>query len=264
METDGRHAKPVGTETGAEDNVVRLPRDWLGPREELIPFGPAAEGDDDGLATPPSTHDFWGEPAPGLWTPDSKRAGRASRRALLRLRGSELFARSLADVGEHRLAAAMASLIAVGVLALVFGQAGGGSRHHQLSAAASRSAPTQTALAGLSSGRALPSLASKGRRTTGHRSSRGAHRRAKAPVKHHVVHRGSRPVTKVATVQSVHYVSPAAASRAASPSSGSVSPTPHPPTSSPAQASAAPPSGSTHQPALGAAGALAPGRSPDS
>jgi hypothetical protein len=27
----------------AESNVVRLPRDWLGPRDELVPFGPSAE-----------------------------------------------------------------------------------------------------------------------------------------------------------------------------------------------------------------------------
>lgn len=26
-----------------EDKVIRLPRDWLGPREELVPFGPSAD-----------------------------------------------------------------------------------------------------------------------------------------------------------------------------------------------------------------------------
>lgn len=55
-----------GREPG--DNVVRLPRDWLGPREELVPFGPPAEPEaepgadgaepaDSGV--PPSAHDFW-------------------------------------------------------------------------------------------------------------------------------------------------------------------------------------------------------------
>ena len=32
----------VGRGKGPDDNVVRLPRDWLGPREELVPFGPSA------------------------------------------------------------------------------------------------------------------------------------------------------------------------------------------------------------------------------
>src|SRR2546430_2374336 len=26
-----------------EDKVIRLPRDWLGPRDELVPFGPSAD-----------------------------------------------------------------------------------------------------------------------------------------------------------------------------------------------------------------------------
>ena len=67
METDGRQAKPGGRGIEGEDNVVRLPRDWLGPREDLIPFGPSAEAHDETLATPPSTHDFWGEGAADPW-----------------------------------------------------------------------------------------------------------------------------------------------------------------------------------------------------
>lgn len=59
METEGPQ-----TEQGnaGHDNVVRLPRDWIGPREELIPFGPAADrqaAEDD--SAPPSAADFWGE-----------------------------------------------------------------------------------------------------------------------------------------------------------------------------------------------------------
>lgn len=41
-------------------NVVRLPRDWLGPRDELVPFGPRASSDD-AEEPPPSAEDFWGE-----------------------------------------------------------------------------------------------------------------------------------------------------------------------------------------------------------
>ena len=49
---------------------MRLPRDWLGPREELVPIGrPAAPGaaapfGDDGL--PPTAEDFWGEDSAAL------------------------------------------------------------------------------------------------------------------------------------------------------------------------------------------------------
>jgi hypothetical protein len=260
VETDGRHAKPGGREMETEDNVVRLPRDWLAPREELIPFGPSAEAEDDGLATPPSTHDFWGEPAMGLWEPDADGA----EPTLPGLHGSEIFARALAGVSEHRRAAGIASLISVGVLALVFALSGSGGHNRQPAAVASRSAPTQTALAGITPGRVLPSLASQGGHTAGHHSSRGARGRVKTPVRRRAVHHGSRHVPGAATAQSVHYTPPAASSSAAPPNTSSTPTAPPAATGGSAQASAAPPSGSTNQPALGAAGALAPGSSPDS
>ena len=53
---------------------MRLPRDWLGPREELVPFGPravslnaeAAPSSDNDEAAPPSAEDFWGERAAAI------------------------------------------------------------------------------------------------------------------------------------------------------------------------------------------------------
>jgi hypothetical protein len=45
-------------EQGTTSNVVRLPRDWLGPREDLVPFG-SAESDE--APAPPRAEDFWGE-----------------------------------------------------------------------------------------------------------------------------------------------------------------------------------------------------------
>jgi hypothetical protein len=49
------------TETGdaPANKVVRLPRDWLGPRDELVPFG--AETPPPVADAPPSAADFWGE-----------------------------------------------------------------------------------------------------------------------------------------------------------------------------------------------------------
>jgi hypothetical protein len=58
------------------DNVVRLPRDWLGPVEDLVPFGPAADstpdarqpdaGDASPMAPVPSAQSFWTQDAASL------------------------------------------------------------------------------------------------------------------------------------------------------------------------------------------------------
>jgi hypothetical protein len=52
---------------------VRLPRDWVGPREELVPFGPAARARANRSTDPasvellpPAAHDFWGEDSAAL------------------------------------------------------------------------------------------------------------------------------------------------------------------------------------------------------
>jgi hypothetical protein len=71
VENDGPNSSG-GHEDDATANVVHFPRDWFGPREELVPFGPGAEEgahDDDGppapleAVTPPPVRaeDFWGE-----------------------------------------------------------------------------------------------------------------------------------------------------------------------------------------------------------
>ncbi len=71
--------KPVETGDGRtedsgltrnEENVIRLPRDWLGPPEELVPIGPAARARAaqrelaDGI--PPAADAFWSEDAAAL------------------------------------------------------------------------------------------------------------------------------------------------------------------------------------------------------
>ncbi len=70
-----------GQDDEDEDKVIRLPRDWLGPRDELVPFGPSAERDDPedqesasrpDEAPPPeavSPDDFWGERSASLQGP---------------------------------------------------------------------------------------------------------------------------------------------------------------------------------------------------
>jgi hypothetical protein len=66
---DGRN-EDAGGATRDEENVIRLPRDWLGPPEELVPIGPAAraraaqlEADD---AAPPAADAFWSEDSAAL------------------------------------------------------------------------------------------------------------------------------------------------------------------------------------------------------
>jgi uncharacterized membrane protein YgcG len=69
VETDGPKTEQGGAKAGGQGNVVPFPRDWLGPREELVPFGkpePAevpdarpAEFHD--AASPPGPEAFWGE-----------------------------------------------------------------------------------------------------------------------------------------------------------------------------------------------------------
>lgn len=72
METEGPHSDGTADEGQAESNVIRLPRDWLGPRDELVPLGGAQDGpgagdaaagvdDGGGGLEPAQAADFWGE-----------------------------------------------------------------------------------------------------------------------------------------------------------------------------------------------------------
>jgi hypothetical protein len=65
LSTEGPQTEAGRREKTPETNVVRLPRDWLGPREELVPFGPRADATAaevvGSAGAPPSANDFWGE-----------------------------------------------------------------------------------------------------------------------------------------------------------------------------------------------------------
>jgi hypothetical protein len=56
--------------TRNEENVIRLPRDWLGPPEELVPIGPAARARaaqrELGGDMPPTADAFWSEDSAAL------------------------------------------------------------------------------------------------------------------------------------------------------------------------------------------------------
>ena len=72
MKTEGRQRGQSGDDARAQSNVLQFPRDWIGPRDELVPFGAAAGSDTRGEvksepkrrpepAVPPGADDFWGE-----------------------------------------------------------------------------------------------------------------------------------------------------------------------------------------------------------
>lgn len=81
METEGPHSDNGRTKGPPGSNVVPFPRDWLGPRDELVPFGERSDyrtttrtADEDRAApekppkprSAPTAADFWGEEAASL------------------------------------------------------------------------------------------------------------------------------------------------------------------------------------------------------
>lgn len=62
---EGRQIE-AGSATEPSNKVVRLPRDWLGPREELVPFGPSAPPPAEPELASFAPDDFWGERAAAI------------------------------------------------------------------------------------------------------------------------------------------------------------------------------------------------------
>ncbi len=128
---------------------MRLPRDWLGPREELVPFGPRAESeapDPPATATssdaPPSADDFWGErsaaihgalQAPESWagvdsapSGSTRSDGHVTERRSVRARAVPL---PRADRRAVALALAALAAAAVAFVVVVPAFRAGGARH---------------------------------------------------------------------------------------------------------------------------------------
>jgi hypothetical protein len=122
--TDDRDREEGTEETGDETNVVSFPRDWLGPREELVPFGKEGQSAEDAAhSRPPRAADFWDEGAAAIHdaveAPDDADADAASTH---RPRGRVLVAAimlaltcavvgltSLGGAGSHRSGAELRS-----------------------------------------------------------------------------------------------------------------------------------------------------------
>ncbi len=247
-----------GREGLLDDNVVRLPRDWLGPREELIPVGRSADGPIDEGASP-SADAFWGESSASIQDalPALPDAAHMRDRPMVLARASELVRR------HARIVSALAAAAVLAAVA-VFGTGGHSSRHRTAGAAGGEvmSSPFADAAPHVTSAsRALVLDRALVHRATGrHRPRLGVHR------SHHP--RAEHPVA--AAPQPVQYTSPPPPSSAGSETTAASEATPNPVSSpspttdaTPSTESTSPASSSSSQAALGANGALAPGSSPD-
>jgi hypothetical protein len=85
VKADDRRTEDGGGGDQTESNVVRLPREWIGPIEELVPFGPSARSSKTSLASvagddliPPGPDDFWSEDSAAVQ--DALQAPSAARR----------------------------------------------------------------------------------------------------------------------------------------------------------------------------------------
>ena len=87
-----------------EANVVPFPRDWLGPRDELVPFGPAApnessggSADSDNLGSAAASA-FWGEDSAAVQEPELVSVPRDTVSRRFALRGRWMALSALAGV----------------------------------------------------------------------------------------------------------------------------------------------------------------------
>jgi hypothetical protein len=278
--------------------VVRLPRDWLGPREELVPFGPrAGTPDDDQRPTvssetaasqlpepPPAAEDFWGErsasihdvlqaPADGAWAQDGvpdENPSSARRDGSLRIRMS----RRTAAIAVAGLAIAGAAVFAFASDALR------GSARPNPASGGSKANAAAVLGSGISRILALdlPHIVTSGGRThrpdtVGNRPRtvrRSAHRAA-TPAKHAAARRQHAASTGLAS-RAVHYTPPTSptsyhttSSSPSSPASTERSSPVQPSHNSPSSRGTASQASSSHASArpTGESGALGPISSPN-
>lgn len=270
----------------AHDNVIRLPRDWLGPREELVPFGPAAYREEPGQAKelPRNADDFWG----GADLPDDDGAAPSVAATPAGQRWWSLPTRSGLPRPRVRLSIGLKTVVlsalgVLGILAAIGLVLGSASRKpsalsahahapHRAIPAAAGFDPRATDLRDTAADRELRARAREA--ASVRRQAQIRRRRERADARRHHEHR-AKPA-----VQPVNYTTPAPAAASNGGDSSSVSgsgsaSTSSTPTSTSSTAaiaasgtsnsstSSSNSSSSRNQPAIGANGTLGPGSSPD-
>ena len=265
---DGRQTEEGGGKILAESNVVRLPRDWLGPRDELIPFGqpadePAAEASEP-IGLPPTADDFWGGEVASAAVPDAAPSrdavpsgvSRAGARDAIRRR-----ARPISIIGV-----AVSSIVIA--VALIAGATWRSAVRGPLASGASESAPASKPAvsqpAHRQSGRAL--VAALDLRALSAATLRASQRSAARHARRGNLGLAQRDQsvhasTSTATAQPVHYTSstPLSESTTSSPPASSAAP----PTTTGSSSTNGQTASSGSQPSFGPNGALGPGSSPD-
>jgi hypothetical protein len=264
-----------------DENVVRLPRDWLGPREELVPIGSrahAAQPPDDTPAEsmPPTAASFWDEDSGALQAPMQASAdawsGQWGPAPAEPPTQPERRVGHFAPRRRAHVAAAVGILAAcVAIVLSVIGQAEGGRNAGGAAVASSSTkGPIETGRgANLARLKAhTPVVTEIKRQPRSHRSAQtGEHaRHSRTPADrrhasrtHHRHHARSVPRPSHSTSEPVRTI---ATTPATTPT------TTAPPTSTPSSphTSLDRSTGSTsqQQPAFGPTGSLGPGSSPDS
>lgn len=279
---DRRTDNDLGRGAQDEYNVVRLPREWLGPPEELVPIGPradaaarAAEGETASGSLPPAADAFWSEDAaalhdavqaPAVDVAPASSPTVAVQRARLRLRlpaGMPWRRGQLALSWRSGLVTVVVLAIGGAAVAGTIEQGAPPAAHPPAPRA---SVPAVTTDAGIVDHRAGAFVS-----TAPDRSLTQRHRRALR----HSTHLHRRPLRRKAEPATHRPAPPVQASgTTVTPSTQTASPTmPQPVTTAPAAVAsqASSPGGATAAsspssaaPAYGQNGALGPGRSPDS
>lgn len=287
---DTRKTTPGDGDGRNTENVVRLQRDWLGPREELVPMGSRAgtadaPADTDTASLPPTAASFWDEdsgslqapmqaPADawhGQWEPVSARptngAGPSSQRApargfrsIARPRIPRVLGSRLAP--RDRRTSAVAGILAacvLAVLAVIAATEGSGHRAGVKAVPSSTTAPIVTAT-GVNRARLnthTPVVTAVRTEPVTHHAGPRRHRHRTHVSTHRPQPRSvSQPTPRssqpVHTTTPTHSAAPATSAPSTSSSTSSASP------------NAQPASSRQHQRAFGSSGVLGPGRSPDS
>lgn len=291
---DSRETMEGGEERGSAGNVVRLPRDWLGPREELVPIGPRARpadqpDDDPAESRPPTAASFWdedsgalqapmqapteawrGQWAPGTPSPPAPPPPRSRRRTIPRPRIRERFSDRF--VPRRWVGAAIGSLALCALLVLaVIGRIEGGSHKAAEQAASLVTNSPIVAATGVNLARSKPHIRVvtkiKTHRATTSRSHRRATRHHRIRVTrlrpHHHLNVAAQPTHS--TSEPVH-TTPSTTLAPVRSAPTTTAPRSTGPSSPPPAATTGPSTGSSghHHSAFGPSGSLGPGSSPDS
>ena len=229
-----------------DDNVVRLPRDWLGPRGRIDPRRIVSK-----RTSAPRRGGL------GAASDGERLLGRGVIFASDRARGTtpadcDASRRTRSCRVTRRQVSALAAGAAVLVAVAVFATGG-----HSPNVGVARSSGTPGAASYLAMAtrmsRALESVASK--------SGRAVANRARHAGSALAGHRSRHQTRRTVIVEQVRYVTAPTSSAGASGSTAAS--TPAAPTPQTSSESSSPATGSVNQPAVGANGALGPGTSPD-